>query len=183
MFKFWALVLGLLGQRIVQADVAGQVPFTSQSGYGSQYGANFNHAFADPRQDLLSDPISLTTLVGGANAVLTTVGLLTVNSRVTNNCNKLNEMLNVAELKGTTDDSIATFAYTNGISGTATGTKVTLALGSGGSYTSTSGLKADAATPAALLKDVDNLRLAVAAALLKLDTKIDEILKKATLTC
>ena len=64
MFKFVALFLGLLGQRIiVLADVAAQVPFTSQSGYGSQYGANFNHAFADPRQDLLSDPVSLTTLV------------------------------------------------------------------------------------------------------------------------
>ena len=86
-------------------------------------------------------------------------------------------------LGGTTDDSIATFAYTNGITGTSTGTAATLTLGSGGSYTSSSGLAAAAATPAALLKDVDNLRLAVAAALIKPDTKIDEILKKSTLTC
>jgi len=91
MFKFVALVLGLLGQNIVLADVAAQVPY--------QYGANFNHAFADPRQDVLSDPAFVTSaLVGGANAVYTTLGLLTVNSRVTNNCNKINEMLNVADL-------------------------------------------------------------------------------------
>ena len=92
-------------------------------------------------------------------------------------------MLNVATLGGTTDDSIATFHYTNAITGTSTGTKATLSLGSGGKYTSNTGLAASAGTPAALLHDVDNLRLAVAAALLKLDTKIDEVLKKATLTC
>ena len=89
----------------------------------------------------------------------------------------------MSTLGGATDDSIATFAYTNGITGTSTGTAATLTLGSGGSYTSTSGLAAAAATPAALLTDVDNLRLAVAAAILKLDTKIDEVLNKATLTC
>ena len=92
-------------------------------------------------------------------------------------------MLNVATLGGTTDDAIATFAYTNAITGTSTGTAATLTLGSGGTYTSTSGLNAAAATPAALLHDVDNLRLAVAAAILKLDTKINEVLKKVTLTC
>ena len=92
-------------------------------------------------------------------------------------------MLNVATLGGTTDDSIATFAYTNAITGTSANTAATLVLGSGGKYTSDTGLAASAATPAALLHDVDNLRLAVAAALLKLDTKIDEVLKKATLTC
>ena len=92
-------------------------------------------------------------------------------------------MLNVATLGGTTDDSIATFAYTNAITGTSTGTKPTLTLGSGGTYSSTSGFAASATTPAALLKDVDNLRIAVAAAILKLDTKIDEVLNKATLTC
>ena len=92
-------------------------------------------------------------------------------------------MLNVATLGGTTDDSIATFHYTNAITGTSTGTKATLVLGSGGKYTSDTGVAAAAATPAALLKDVDNLRIAVAAAILKLDTKIDEILNKATLTC
>ena len=92
-------------------------------------------------------------------------------------------MLNVATLDGKTDDSVATFAYTNAITGTSAGTAATLVLGSGGKYTSSTGLAASAATPAALLHDVDNLRLAVAAALLKLDTKIDEVLKKATLTC
>ena len=93
-------------------------------------------------------------------------------------------MLNVATLGGTTDDSIATFAYTNAITGTSAGTAATLTLGSGGSVpTSGSGKANSASTPAALLHDVDNLRLAVAAALLKLDTKIDEILNKAALTC
>ena len=85
-------------------------------------------------------------------------------------------------LGGTTDDSIATFAYTNGITGTSTGTAATLTLGSGGTYTSKTGANSTT-TPAAFIHDVDNLRLAVAAALLKLDTKIDEILKKSTLTC
>ena len=37
--------------------------------------------------------------------------------------------------------------------------------------------------PAALLKDVDNLRVAVAAAISTLDKKIDAILNVATLTC
>ena len=91
-------------------------------------------------------------------------------------------MLNVAELKGTTDDSVATFTYTGGITGS-TSTAVSLTLGSGGSYSTTTGKVNSGTEPAALLKDVDNLRLAVAAALLKLDTKIDEVLKKATLTC
>ena len=45
-------------------------------------------------------------------------------------------------------------------------------LGSGGTYTSKTGANS-ASTPAAFLKDVDNMRLAVAAALIKLDTKID----------
>ena len=91
-------------------------------------------------------------------------------------------MLNVAELKGTTDDSVAAFTYTGGITGS-TSTAVSLTLGSGGSYSTTTGKVNSGTEPAALLKDVDNLRLAVAAALLKLDTKIDEVLKKATLTC
>ena len=86
-------------------------------------------------------------------------------------------------LGGSTDDSIATFAYTNGISAATAGTAVTYTPGSGGSFTSTTGLAASASTPAALIADVDNLRLAVASAISTLDTKIDEILNKATLSC
>ena len=79
----------------------------------------------------------------------------------------------MATLGGTTDDSIATFAYTNAITGTSTGTATTLTLESRGTYTSKTGLAAAAATPAALLTDVDKLRIAVATAVLKLDTKIE----------
>merc|ERR1712115_653249 len=86
------------------------------------------------RQDSFSpaDGVMAAVIAGGANAVYTTIGLLTVNSRVTNNCKKVNEVLNVATLGGTTDDSIATFAYTNAITGTSANTKATLVLGSGG---------------------------------------------------
>ena len=38
-------------------------------------------------------------------------------------------------------------------------------------------------SPGALVADVDSLRLAVASAISTLDTKIDEILNKATLSC
>merc|ERR1712241_565800 len=44
------------------------------------------------------DGVTAAALSGGANAVYTTVGLLSVNSRTTNNCHKINEMLNVADL-------------------------------------------------------------------------------------
>ena len=96
----------------------------------------------------------------------------------------MNEVLNVGTLGGTTDDSVATFAYSNAITGAA-GTAPTLALGSGGSFATTAtGLAAGtAASPGALVADVDNLRLAVASAISTLDTKIDEILNKATLSC
>merc|ERR1711937_914491 len=52
------------------------------------------------RQDSFSpaDGVMAAAIAGGANAVYTTLGLLTVNSRVTNNCNKINEMLNVGDL-------------------------------------------------------------------------------------
>ena len=92
--------------------------------------------------------------------------------------------MNVGTLGGTTDDSVATFAYSNAITGTAN-TAPTLALGSGGSFATTAtGLAAGtAASPGALVADVDNLRLAVASAISTLDTKIDEILNKATLSC
>ena len=87
-------------------------------------------------------------------------------------------------LGGTTDDSVATFAYSNAITGGAN-TAPTLALGSGGSFATTAtGLAAGtAASPGALVADVDRLRVAVATAISNLDTKIDEILDKATLTC
>ena len=96
----------------------------------------------------------------------------------------MNEVLNVGTLGGTTDDSVATFAYINAITGTAN-TPPTLTLGSGGSFATTAtGLAAGtAASPGALVADVDNLRLAVASAISTLDTKIDEILNKATLSC
>ena len=97
----------------------------------------------------------------------------------------MNEVLNVGTLGGTTDDSVATFAYSNAITGGTANTAPTLALGSGGSFATTAtGLAAGtAASPGALVADVDNLRLAVASAISTLDTKIDEILNKATLSC
>ena len=95
----------------------------------------------------------------------------------------MNEILNTSTLGGTTDDSLATFAYTNGISGATAGTAVTYTPGSGGSFTSTTGLTATGAQPAALLQDVDNLRLAMATAINRLDTKIDEILNKSNISC
>merc|ERR1712115_97487 len=52
------------------------------------------------RQDSFSPAggVMAAVIAGGANAVYTTIGLLTVNSRVTNNCKKINEMLNVGDL-------------------------------------------------------------------------------------
>ena len=95
----------------------------------------------------------------------------------------LHKILNTSTLGGTTDDSLATFAYTNGITATTAGTAVTYTPGSGGSFTSTSGLGLGQSTPAALLQDVDNLRLAMATAVNRLDTKIDEILNKPNISC
>merc|ERR1711878_85977 len=59
------------------------------------------HPVADKRQGFNInniDGVTAAALSGGANAVYTTVGLLSINSRTTNNCNKINEMLNVADL-------------------------------------------------------------------------------------
>ena len=96
----------------------------------------------------------------------------------------MNEILNTSTLGGTTDDSLATFAYSNAITGAA-GTAPSLALGSGGSFASTAnGLAAGTATsPGALIADVDRLRLAMATAVNTLDTKIDEILNKPNISC
>ena len=96
----------------------------------------------------------------------------------------MNEILNTSTLGGTTDDSLATFAYSNAITGTANSAP-TLGLGSGGSFASTAtGLAAGTqASPGALIADVDNLRLAMATAVNTLDTKIDEILNKPNISC
>ena len=96
----------------------------------------------------------------------------------------MNEVLNVGTLGGTTDDSVATFAYSNAITGTAN-TAPTLALGSGGSFASTAnGLAAGTAgNPGALIADVDRLRLEMATAVNTLGTKIDEILNKPNISC
>merc|ERR1712156_535797 len=55
-------------------------------------GQQQSHPGADKRQGFNINNID------GVNAVYTTVGLLSVNSRTTNNCNKINEMLNVPDL-------------------------------------------------------------------------------------
>ena len=96
----------------------------------------------------------------------------------------MNEILNTSTLGGTTDDSLATFTYSNAITGTA-GTAPNLALGSGGSFASTAtGLANGAAgNPGALIADVDRLRLEMATAVNTLDTKIDEILNKPNISC
>merc|ERR1711992_288814 len=96
------------------------------------------------RQDSISpaDGVMAAAIAGAFNVGLTLYSTGTVKGKTKEVCNKVNEVLNVATLGGTTDDSIATFAYTNGISGTSTGTTVTLKPGSGGSLTSTSGLAA-----------------------------------------
>ena len=88
------------------------------------------------------------------------------------------------ELESKTDDSLATFAYSSAITddGTA-GTASTITLGSGGSIATNNGPIVSATTPAVLVADVDKLRLAMAAAIGVLDSKIDEILKKSTLSC
>merc|ERR1712109_35157 len=64
-------------------------------------GQQQSHPLADKRQGFNInniDGVTAAALSGGANAVYTTVGLLSVNSRTTNNCNKINEMLNVPDL-------------------------------------------------------------------------------------
>ena len=88
-------------------------------------------------------------------------------------------------LGGTTDDSIETFVYTDAITGGSQPTPPDLTLLQGGSFApGAPGQQAGtAASPGALVADVDNLRLAVASAISTLDTKIDEILNKATLSC
>ena len=75
------------------------------------------------------------------------------------------------------------FFYTNGIShATTLGTLFTApTLGTGGYYSSKDGAIFSVETPAALLQDVDNIRLNAAAAVLILDKKIDEILAKVNL--
>lgn len=113
--KFVMLALGLLGHAFVrgQETIQYKDPYTT-SDYNytpaaqqstqnalSQYGAHFKHAFtnADTAQERVTDdPLTMSLLTGTANALYTTVGLLSVNSLVTNNCNKINEMLNVADL-------------------------------------------------------------------------------------
>jgi hypothetical protein len=98
-------------------------------------------------------------------------------------CAKVNEILDVTSLGDTTDDAIATFAYTESITHATTAVANTLVLLSGGTMTANSGVVPAAATPGALLEDLDRLRVAVAAAISVLDKKIDSILDKTKLTC
>merc|ERR1712012_219463 len=74
-------------------------------------GQQQSHPVADKRQGFNInniDGVTAAALSGGANAVYTTVGLLSVNQRTTNNCNKINEMLNVADLATQTITSSST---------------------------------------------------------------------------
>merc|ERR1712073_138530 len=60
-------------------------------------GQQQSHPVADKRQGFNInniDGVTAAALSGGANAVYTTVGLLSVNSRTTNNCNKVNKSAN-----------------------------------------------------------------------------------------
>merc|ERR1712115_155806 len=74
-------------------------------------GQQQSHPVVDKRQGFNInniDGVTAAALSGGANAVYTTVGLLSVNSRTTNNCHKINEMLNVADLATQTVTSSST---------------------------------------------------------------------------
>merc|ERR1712115_119497 len=76
-------------------------------------GQQQSHPVVDKRQGFNInniDGVTAAALSGGANAVYTTVGLLSVNSRTTNNCHKINEMLNVADLATQTITSSSTAA-------------------------------------------------------------------------
>merc|ERR1711992_283068 len=76
-------------------------------------GQQQSHPVADKRQGFNInniDGVTAAALTGGANAVYTTVGLLSVNSRTANNCHKINEMLDVADLATQTVSGSSTSA-------------------------------------------------------------------------
>ena len=103
----------------------------------------------------------------------------------------MNEILNVGTLGGTTNSSLATYAYTNVVADNDANAAISTLVwspGPGGSLVPASTdnyLKADGATatPMALLADVDLLRVAMLNAIQALSTKLDEIVDKATLSC
>ena len=77
------------------------------------------------------------------------------------------------------------FGFTNGYTADADATDVspTNILLRGAYFLNTNGVGALITTPVAVLSDVDRIRYNAAAAILVLDTKIDEILNKANLAC
>jgi len=91
---------------ILMGAIGGRAQESYQTAYYGNEAVNHqspNNPLANAfgvRQDSFSpaDGVMAAAIAGGANAVYTTLGLLTVNSRVTNNCNKINEMLNVGDL-------------------------------------------------------------------------------------
>merc|ERR1712156_344940 len=105
MFLFKLIAVAFVALASAQEE---QSPSSSYANYltgGFQQplyqGQQQSHPVADKRQGFNInniDGVTAAALSGGANAVYTTVGLLSVNSRTTNNCNKINEMLNVADL-------------------------------------------------------------------------------------
>ena len=112
-------------------------------------------------------------------------------TNVFNTEKQVNEILNVATLGGTTNSSLATYAYTNVVADdTAAAAASTLVWspGPGGSLAIASTANflianGATATPMALLADVDLLRVAMLNAIQALSTKLDEIVDKATLSC
>jgi len=117
------------------------------------------------------------------DTIKTTADNACLKTKCTEICNKVNDILNIGTLGDTTDDAIATFAYSESITADTDGTPNTITLGTGGTMTANAGKAAAAAFPGALLADLDSLRVAVAAAISALDQKIDSILNVPTLTC
>ena len=77
------------------------------------------------------------------------------------------------------------FGFTNGYTADADATDVspTNILLRGAYFLNTNGVGALITTPVFVLADIDRIRFNAAAAILVLDTKIDEILAKANLVC
>lgn len=104
------LVLGMASASLAQDVTAQQYnPATDYSsnytpGLAPQFPFNpqFNHAFGSKQGLNIDDPFTVAALTGGLNAAYTTIVGLTVNSRTTDVCNKVNDILGVSDLATST---------------------------------------------------------------------------------
>merc|ERR1711953_12771 len=192
-------LMALLGVAVAEVSNYDSVhsPYTYDSVH-SPYTTKYDplqHYFGVRQDGLLNmDPMVAGLGVGVLNAGYTTIVSLLNAQKTRNVCNKMNEVLNVAELTSTQAGlaSVTNFKMTKfltaatatTLTGSATLNGVTLTTAQHSKIATTTGpITSDGSNIGVTAQDFETFRAAVNTANLALQAKIDEILKKSTLAC